>query len=182
MVSFGLTMDAADWPALVDVLEAPYDGVSLCDLLYNGDAGAATLADLGDRNVVWAADGDLAAYLEERACPASTGAVDRVWSITDSTDGVEAALQASVNSRDPGRLLINDFAFSLDGAETEIEQFRYLTTYPGVREVSEALGFSGGFAGTMIERYNASGGMNVFAGAYTEDTDLVAAAIAANGG
>lgn len=184
VVSFGLSIDADAWPLFTDALLAPHQGVSFCDRLYSGPEEAALLP-LGDlqesgRNLVWTISGDLRTYLESRGCVPANGTTDRTWSITDRTEGVEAALASSVDSRDPNHLLINDFAFSLDGAPSAIEQASYIAHYTGVQEASQVLGFAGDFPGRLIETYDANGNMNVLAGAYYQDTDLVEAAIAAN--
>lgn len=186
VLTFGLTLDSADWPLLADALTAPRaEGRSLCQLLYNGpeDAAVATLADIraSGRPLIWSPDGDLRAYLETRGdCLLSHGTMDRTWSITVTPEGVEAALAASVDTRTPGNLLVNDFVFSLDGSASVFEQAEYISTYAGVEEVSEALGFSGDFPGRLIDTYDSQGNMNVFAGAYYPDTNLVDSAIAAN--
>lgn len=186
VVTFGVTIATDDWPLLAADLVAPRSGgVSFCDLVYDGpeDAGVATLGDIraSGRPLLWAPEGELRTWLEARGdCPLSHGSATRVWSLTDSTEGVEEDLAASVDSRDPERLLINDFVFSLDGAASLLDQAGYISTYAGVREVSEALGFSGDFPGRLIETYDAQANLNVLAGAYYEDTDLVEAAIARN--
>ncbi len=186
LISFGLTLDSSSWPLFADALAQPRtDGFSLCDRVYDGaePAALATLADIRSRqrNLIWSPSGDFRAYLESRGdCPLSQGIVDRSWSITVSPEGVESALAASVPTRDPEHILINDFVFSLDGAASTGEQLNYLTGYHGVQEASEALGFSGDFPERLIERYDVDGKMNVFAGAYYQDTLLIDAAIARN--
>lgn len=186
VVSFGLTVDSADWPLLGDALVAPRaQGASLCDRVWTGpdDVAVTALANVraSGRNLIWAPDGELLAYLESRGdCPVSRGVIDRVWSITDTPQGVEDALAASVDSRDPNHLLINDFVFSLDGAPSVGDQLEYILGYPGVREASQVLGFSGDFPGRLIDTWDSAGNLNIFAGAYYQDTDLVAAAIARN--
>ena len=60
------------------------------------------------------------------------------------------------------------------------EQAGYISTYPGLKEASEDLGFTGDFPGRLIAGHDAKGNMNVLAGAFYEDTDLVEAAIAEN--
>lgn len=186
VITFGLTLDSADWPLLGDALAQPRSGgFSVCDRIYDG-AEAAALATLGDirgrqRNLIWAPTGELRDYLEGRGdCPLSQGVVDRSWSITVSPEGVEAALAASVAARDPEHLLINDFVFSLDGSATTGEQLSYLTGYHGVQEASKALGFAGDFPAQLIDSYDVDGQMNIFAGAYYQDTTLIEAAIARN--
>jgi hypothetical protein len=186
LISFGLTLDSADWPQLADALARPRSGgVSVCDRIYDGTepAALATLADIRSRqrNLIWTPSGELRDYLESRGdCPLSHGIADRSWSITVSPEGVEAALAASVAARDPEHLLINDFVFSLDGAASTGEQLSYLTGYHGVQEASKALGFAGDFPGQLIETYDVDGQMNIFAGAYYQDTTLIEAAIARN--
>lgn len=186
VVTFGLSIDSADWPALTELLvESRAHGVSFCDLVYDGteDAAQATLADVGDanRNLIWSPSGDLRLFLEESGdCPLSQGGTDRSWSVTATTSGTEDALSASVDSRDPSHLLINDFAFSLDGAEGVAGQAEFLLNYEGVQETSLVLGFAGDFPERMISAFDGNGNMNIFAGAYYEDTTLVEAAIARN--
>ncbi|MDP2310414.1 MAG: hypothetical protein Q8P18_30635 [Pseudomonadota bacterium] len=187
VLTFGLTLDSTDWPLLADSLTAPRgDGASLCDLVYDGpeDAALASLSDVraSGRNLIWAPDGELRTWLDTRGdCPLSHGTTDRIWSITVTPEGVESAIDASVGTRDPQHLLVNDFVFSLDGSATVLEQAGYISTYAGVREASQALGFLGDFPGRLIEGHDAEGNMNVLAGAYYEDTNLVEAAIAENG-
>jgi hypothetical protein len=186
VLHFGLTLDAAEWPRFEEALLAPRAGdVSLCDRVYDGQEEAArvTLADVRarGRNLIWSPDGDLRAWLEERGnCPLSRGGVDRIWSITDTPQGVEDAIAGSVDARDPDRLLINDFVFSLAGTGSIAEQIDVLLGYPGVQEASEALGFSGDFPARLIEAYDGGANLNVLAGAYYQDTTLVEAAIARN--
>lgn len=187
VLTFGVDVfvDPPDWPLIATALTAPRaGGVSLCDLLDvdHENSALATLAELesSGRTVVWSVPGELGDFLASSGCPTSHVTVDRRWSITDDTDGVAAALQESVDARDPTHLLINDFVFSLDGADSAIGQAYYTGTYPGAREASAELGFSGDFAGQMIERFDVNQNMNVFAGAFIEDTNLVEAAIAAN--
>ncbi len=186
VLTFGVSLDSGDWPLLADALTAPRaDGVSLCDRIYDGaeDAALASLSDIRarGRNLIWAPDGDLRTFLESRGdCVLSRGTTDRIWSLTVAPAGVEEALEASVDTRDPQHLLLNDFVFSLDGAASVLEQATYISTYPGLREASQALGFAGDFPGRLIETYDAGGNMNVLAGAFYEDTTLVEAAIAAN--
>jgi hypothetical protein len=184
VVTFGLTVDEADYPLLGDALTAPRaEGPSFCDRVYDGpeDAALTTLDALRTRNLVWSPDGALRAWLDDRGdCPLSTGATDRAWSITVSPEGVESTLAASVQSRVPEHLLVNDFVFSLDGASSVFEQAEYIATYDGVEDVSASLGFSGAFPATLIDTYDTTGDMNVFAGAWYQDTDLVEAAIAQN--
>ncbi len=188
VLTFGVSLDSSDWPLLADALTAPRgDGVSLCDLVYDGpeDAALASLSDIRTRgrNLIWAPDGELRTWLDTRGdCASSHGATTRIWSMTVTPEGVEEALDASVGVRDPQNLLVNDFVFSLDGAATVGEQAGYISDYPGVKEASQALGFSGDFPGRLIEAYDAEGNMNVLAGAYYEDTNLVEAAIAENRG
>lgn len=183
VLTFGLTLESADWPLLGDALAKPRaGGATLCDLIYDGEENAAEapLSSLRARGrpLVWAPDGELRAYLDSRGdCPLSHGTTDRTWSVTVSTQGVEDALAASVDTRDPQHLLVNDFVFSLDGAASSAEQASYLGKYPGVQEASLALGFSGDFPSRLIATYNADANMNIFAGAYYQDTDLVEAAI-----
>lgn len=186
VATFGLTLSADDLPLLATELTAPRaDGRSFCDLVYTGpeDAALASLSAVraSGRPVIWAPDGDLRAYLDSRGdCPTSNGTMDRAWSITVSPEGVESAIATSLAARDPAHLLVNDFVFSLDGAASVFEQADYILSYAGVRDVSEQLGFSGDFPGRLITAYNADGKMNVLAGAYYQDTDLVTAAIADN--
>lgn len=186
IVTFGVSLDSEDWPLLAADLTAPRaDGKSFCDLVYDGpeDAALVTLAGARGRNLIWAPQGELRSFFEERGdCALSSGDTDRVWSLTVSPAGVEAALAGAVESRDPGRLLINDFVFSLSGAASVFEQADYIASYPGVQEASLDLGFSGDFPSRLIATYNATNKMNVLAGAYYQDTTLVEAAIAANGG
>lgn len=187
VLTFGLSLDTTDWPRLAEILTAPRaDDTSLCDLLYQGpeDAPLATISAVrdGGRNLVWMPDAELRAVLDGYGCVTSPGTTDRTWSLTDTPEGVEAALEASVDTRDPDHLLVNDFAFSLDGADSSLAQAQYVATYSGVQEASEALGFAGDFPGDLIEGYDTSGNMNVFAGAYYQDTNVVEAAIAANRG
>lgn len=186
VLSFGFSVDSEDWPLLADALLAPRaDGVSLCDRVYDGD-GAAAMTTVGDvrergRNLIWSPGGELRTWLEERGdCSLSRGGADRIWSITDTPQGVEDALTGSVDTRDPSRLLINDFAFSLDGADSIGSQVDYLLGYFGVQEASEALGFAGDFPTRLIETHDAGGNLNVLAGAWYQDTDLIEAAIARN--
>ncbi|MCB9779633.1 MAG: hypothetical protein H6742_13800 [Alphaproteobacteria bacterium] len=186
LLTFGLSVDEADWGLFGDAVTTPLvEGTSLCDLVYDGaeDIADATLADIraSGRNVLWAPGGDLRAWLLERGdCPLSSGDSERAWSITDTTTGVEEALAASVDSRDPAKVLINDFVFSLGGAESAFEQASYIAEYSGQQEASIALGFAGDFPARLIDTYDADGNMNIFAGAFIQDTDLVAAAIARN--
>ena len=186
LLNFGLTLDPADWTQFEEALLTPRaDGVSLCDRVFDGDedAAVATLADVRarDRNLIWSPSGDLRAWLEERGrCPLSRGGVERIWSITDTPQGVEDAIAASVDVRDPERLLINDFVFSLGGVSSVGEQLDFLLGYPGAREASEALGFSGDFPARLIDAYDGDANLNVLAGAFYEDTDLVEASIARN--
>jgi hypothetical protein len=186
VLTFGVSLDSTAWPLLADALTTPRaDGASLCDLVYDGaeDAALASLSDVRarGRNLIWAPDGDLRTWLDTRGdCALSHGTADRTWSVTVTPEGVEEALDASVDTRDPQHLLINDFVFSLDGSASVLEQAGYISTYPGAKEASEALGFSGDFPGRLIEAHDTLGNLNVLAGAYYEDTNLVAAAIAAN--
>lgn len=186
LVSFGVSLDSGDWPLLAEALTAPHaDGKSFCDLVYDGpeDAAYVSLAEARGHNLIWAPQGELRTFFEERGdCALSSGGTDRVWSITVSPAGVEAALAGSVDSRDPARLLINDFVFSLDGSASVFEQAAYIADYSGVQEASVALGFSGDYPSRLIATYNAANNMNVLAGAYYQDTTLIEAAIAANGG
>ena len=46
--------------------------------------------------------------------------------MTVTPEGVEAALDASVDVRDPRHLLVNDFVFSLDGSASVFEQANYI--------------------------------------------------------
>lgn len=186
VLTFGLTLEELSWPLFADALLAPRaGGRSVCDLLYSapGPVAEATLADLraAGRPLVWSPDDALRAYLEGRGdCTPSSGGVDRAWSITVSPEGVASTLAASVAARDPQRLLINDFVFSLDGSASVIEQASYIGAHQGVAEASVALGFAGDFPGRLIAEHDTEGNMNVFAGAYYQDTNLVEAAIAAN--
>lgn len=188
VLSFGVSMDSGDWPLFAADLVAPgAGGVSLCDLIYDGeeDIAVSSLADVraSGRNLVWAPSGELREWLEQRGdCPLSKGGVDRVWSITDHPEGVSEVLEASVDSRDPSRLLINDFAFSLDGADSVFAQAAYIGEYSGVQEASVELGFAGDFPGQLIDTHDVQGNMNIFAGAYYQDTNLVQAAMDANRG
>ena len=185
VLAFGLTLDRADWGQFADELAAPrVDGVSLCDRIYDGTESAARVS-FGNiresgRNVIWSPSGELREFLEERGdCPLSRGETERAWSITVTLDGVEQTLADSVANRDPDKLLINDFVFSLDGADSG-GQVEYLLAHDGVREASVALGFSGDFPERLISTHDAGGQMNIFAGAYYEDTTLIEAAIARN--
>lgn len=186
LLSFGLGSDEADREAFAEAMTAPRtDGLSVCDRVYDGpeDAAIASLGDIRDagRNIVWAPGGDLRTFIEARGdCPMSSGGTDRSWSLTVSPDGVEEALAASVDSRDPGRLLINDFVFSLGASETGLEQAQYIAEYPGMRAASVDLGFAGDFPTRLVETYDTAGNMNVFAGAFVQDSTLVEAAIARN--
>lgn len=186
VLHFGLSIDPAAWSLFADAVSSPLaGGIALCDLVYDGpeDAALARLSDIraSGRNVVWAPQGELRDFLLARGdCPLSAGDADRSWSITVSPEGVEEALAASVDSRDPAKLLINDFVFSLGGSENVAEQVGYIGNYEGVQEVSVALGFAGDFPERLIESFDAQGNMNIFAGAWIEDSNLVEAAIARN--
>ncbi len=186
VLTFGLDLEPADWPLLADALVAPRaGGKSVCDFIYDGSEQAA-LTPLSafreaERNLVWGPEGDLRAYLEGRGdCPFSTASADRTWSITVSPEGVADALTRSVDSRDPNHLLINDFVFSLDGSASVIEQASYIGEHQGVQAASVALGFAGSFPGELIEAHNELGNMNIFAGAFYQDTNLVEAVLAEN--
>lgn len=185
VLTFGLDLTPDDWPLLADALLAPRGGgPSMCDLLFDDPDNAATAAladlDAAGRNLVWGPDAELKAFLDGRGCGTSTLVQDRRWSITTTPEGVSAALADSVDSRNPEHLLVNDFAFSLDGSATTEEQVGYVLGYASVREATEALGFAGDFPGRMITEHDANDNMNVFAGAMYQDTNLIAAAIAEN--
>ncbi len=186
VVTFGVSLDAADWPLLADALAAPrIDGASFCERVYNGpdDIALTTLSAIraSGRNLVWAPEGELRGFFEARGdCALSAGATERVWSLTVTPAGVEAAIAGSVDTRAAESLLVNDFVFSLDGSGSVLEQAGYIADYSGVQEASAALGFSGDFPSRLIDTYDAAHGMNVLAGAYYQDTTLIEAAIAAN--
>ncbi|MCB9763858.1 MAG: hypothetical protein H6739_29075 [Alphaproteobacteria bacterium] len=186
VLTFGVSLDAEDWGLLADALAAPRaGGVTVCDRVYDGPEPAAQVSlaatQAAGRNLIWAPQGELRGFFEARGdCALTAGETDRVWSITATPDGVEAAIAASVDGRDPQRLLINDFVFSLDGASSVLDQARYIAAYPGVREASAALGFSGDLPSRLIDTYDVHQDMNVLAGAYYPDTTLIEAAIAAN--
>ncbi len=186
LLQLGLDMDSTAWPKVADAFtKKRAGGKSVCDLIYDGadNAAVASLADIRarGRNVIWGPDGELRAFFDARGdCPMSTLTVDRRWSITATTEGVAAALADSVDSRDPTHVLVNDFAFSLDGAPSVGDQAGFVLRYGSVKEASTALGFSGDFAGRMITQFDVNANMNVFAGAMIEDTNLVEAAIARN--
>lgn len=186
LITLGLTMDTADWPLLGDALTTPrQNGLSFCDLVYNGanDIALTPLTEIHTqgRNLIWSPEGDLRTYLETRGdCPLSHGLIDRYWSLTITPEGVATALEASLSTRDPQHMLINDFVFSLDGAASPFDQANYILGYAGVKEASQALGFSGDFPGRLISTYDTEAKINVLAGAYYEDTNLVEAAIAEN--
>ena len=82
VLTLGITLDNTDWPLLADALSAPRgDGASFCDLVYDGaeDAALASLSDVRTRgrNLIWAPDGELRAYLDTRGdCPLSHGIAD----------------------------------------------------------------------------------------------------------
>ena len=185
MLTFGLSLDEADWPTMANELVAPRaDGTSLCDLIYGGseDIAGATLGDIraSGRPLIWVPDGDLRAFLDARGdCPTSNGAIHRVWSIAGSPDVFEQALTDSVDTRDPNQLLIKNFAFSLDGTDST-DQVEIILGYMGTQDASIDLGFSGDFPSRLIAAYDDLDNMNILAGAYYEDTDLVEAAIAEN--
>lgn len=185
VLTFGLDLDSASWPLFAEAVTAPRaGGVSVCDRVFSGpdNAAKASLADLraAGAGLVWGPGGDLRTFLEEEGCALSTVTLDRTWSITDTPQGVEDALARSVDTRDPDHLLVNDFVFSLDGADSVGEQAGYIGRYAGVQEASRELGFSGDFPGRLISTFDTQGNLNVFAGAFYQDTDLVEAAIAAN--
>ncbi|MCB9662839.1 MAG: hypothetical protein H6732_01910 [Alphaproteobacteria bacterium] len=185
VLTFGLDLEEEDLPQLVDLMAAPRDGTSVCSLLHDGEAPAATVAlgalQAAGRPLVWAPGGRLRELLLAReGCTPSTVTLDRTWSITTTPEGVDAALAGSVDSRDPDHLLVNDFAFSLDGSASVVEQASFIGTYAGVREASLALGFAGDLPSRLIAAHDGMANLNVLAGAFYEDTDLVEAAIARN--
>lgn len=186
VLTFGFDFDSASWPALADaMLAVGPSGAALCDVLYDG-AESAALASWGEvrasgRNVIWGADGELRAWFDARGdCPMSVFRFDRQWSLTTTPEGVASKLAATVDGRDFASFLQNDFVFSLDGSASVGEQVGYLLEYASLAEAQVALGFSGDLPSRMIASHDAGEGMNVFAGAMFEQSDLIEAVIARN--
>lgn len=182
IVSIGPSLADEELPALADALVAPRaDGLSVCDLLLEDERPAAQvpLADVwrGGRPLVWGPDKKLGKMLVERGCVETNAPVEGHWSRTLSPEGVEAVLEQTVAARDPASILSNDFIFSLEGTPDVFEQLGFVTTYATLHDATVALGFSGDFPGRMIGLYP---DMNVFAGDFYEQTDLVEAAVASN--
>ncbi|MCB9681734.1 MAG: hypothetical protein H6733_09705 [Alphaproteobacteria bacterium] len=186
IVTFGVDLEAARWPDFADLLAAPRaGGRSVCDLLWDGEglAAAATYGEVvaSGRTLVWGASGDLRAVFDARGdCPMSDFRFERQWSLTTSPDGVDARLAATVDSRDPTAFLQNDLVFSLDGTDDALEQAGYVLDYPSLADAQVAFGFAGDFATRMIAAHDGSANMNLFAGAYYEDSELVQAVIDRN--
>lgn len=186
VAAFETPADPASFPLVHAAFVAPRaDGRSLCSLLHSGDTDGAevTVAALRDagRTVVPVLDPALRAYLAEQGdCPTASATLDSAWSITTTPEGVSARMAATVSSRVDGHLLQNDVVFSLDGAADPITQAGFVLDYPTLREAEVALGFSGDFAGQMIDAHDADGDMNLLSADLYEDTNLVEAAIAAN--
>lgn len=186
VLGFGLDLADGDLPAFAAALAAPRDGgVSLCDLLFDGadsvaDVPLGTLQRSG-RNVVWGVDGPLRDRLGRLVdCPQSNLLLDGHWSRTTTPDGVAATLAATVADRPAGRMLANDFIFSLEGTSSVLEQAGFVTQYPTLRAAEVALGFADGFPGRLVATYDVDHRMNVLAGDFYEHTDLVAVARTAN--
>lgn len=187
LLSFGLTLDEADWPAFADALTAPrVDGISLCDLLFTGPepSNTATLAAVraSGRNLIWAPGGDLATLFDARGdCPTAALSIEVRGSESTTPEGVIARLEETVATRAPDVFLKNDFFFYLGQAETDAKQASFLAEYASMADALDALGFSGAFPGELIERFDTEGKMNVFTGGYYERTNLVEAVIERTG-